>query len=182
MSGGVKMHFKSVSVYVNLSKNSLSPKYGMHKTLVPFLPLCFICTVLSMWKMSACDWKAPYLLSSPTSQRSCSFTYDIREELLSSWISKETLKIQIEMGLEREAQRRGNQDEHSVSFKDRGTRPQQGAFLPARWPGHPQPTEPGKRGARALTLYPLSLLPLLPKPPALGKPDPIPRTTLRVSN
>lgn len=52
MSGGVKMHFKSVSVYVNLSKNSLSPKYGMHKTLVPFLPLCFICTVFSMWKMS----------------------------------------------------------------------------------------------------------------------------------
>ena len=35
------MHFKSVSVYVNLSKNSLSPKYGMYKTLVPFLPLFF---------------------------------------------------------------------------------------------------------------------------------------------
>lgn len=34
MSGGVKMHFKSVSVYVNLSKNSLSPDYGMYKTLV----------------------------------------------------------------------------------------------------------------------------------------------------
>lgn len=64
--GGVKMHFKSVSVYVNLSKNSLSPKYGMYKTVVPFLPLYFICTVLSMWKMSACDWKAPYLLRSST--------------------------------------------------------------------------------------------------------------------
>lgn len=33
MSRGVKMHFQSVSVYVNLSKNSLSPKYGVHRTL-----------------------------------------------------------------------------------------------------------------------------------------------------
>ena len=62
MCGGVKMHFKSVSVYVNLSKNSLSPKYGMDKTSAPFRPPYFICTVFSMWKMSACDWKAPYLL------------------------------------------------------------------------------------------------------------------------
>lgn len=61
MSGGVKMHSESVSVYVNLSKNSLSPKHGMYKTLAPFLPLYFICTVLSIWKMSVCDWKAPYL-------------------------------------------------------------------------------------------------------------------------
>lgn len=61
MSGGVKMHLKSVSVYVNLSKNSLSPKYGEYKTSAPFLPPYFICTILSMWKMSACDWEAPYL-------------------------------------------------------------------------------------------------------------------------
>lgn len=46
--GGVKMHFKSVSVYVNLSENSLSPKYGMHTAPVPSLPLGFICAVLSM--------------------------------------------------------------------------------------------------------------------------------------
>lgn len=38
MSGGVKMHLKSVSVYVNLSKNSRSPQYGAYKTSVPFLP------------------------------------------------------------------------------------------------------------------------------------------------
>lgn len=82
MSGSVKMHLKSVSVYVNLSKNSLSPKYGAQKTSVPFLPPYFICTVLSMWKMPACDWKAPYLpgtllrrvtAASPTvSEKSCS--------------------------------------------------------------------------------------------------------------
>lgn len=95
------MHFKSVNVYVNLSKNSLSLQYGMHKTLVPFLPLCFICTVLSMWKMSECDWKAPYLHGSSASQRNCSFTYNFRKELIPCWISKETLKIQIENGVKR---------------------------------------------------------------------------------
>lgn len=36
------MHFQSVSVYVNLSKNSLSPKYGMHRTPCPPLsPVLF---------------------------------------------------------------------------------------------------------------------------------------------
>lgn len=61
MSGGVKMHFKSVSVYVNLSKDSLSPEHGVYKTSAPFLPLYFSCTALSISKMSAMDWKAPYL-------------------------------------------------------------------------------------------------------------------------
>lgn len=41
MSRGVKMHFQSVSVYVNLSKNSLSPKYGVHRTLALSSPVLF---------------------------------------------------------------------------------------------------------------------------------------------
>lgn len=90
------------------------------------------------------------------------------KELLSSRISKEILKIQLKIGLEREAQGKGDQKEHSVSSKEWGHKTITSGFPPTRWPRYRQGVDPPKDSVKleALSLYILFLLALKQIAPA----------------
>lgn len=62
------------------------------------------------------------------------------------------------MGLEREAQRKGGQKEHTVCLEEWGTRSQV-AFLPTWWPGYLQGIDLPKDSMRLEDLVSLHLFP-----------------------